>query len=197
MDDGPIWRGTLASLRELDTQARLSHSSVGKAMDCQRSCSGGERLIGKIDAEARCRCSENGPNPRRCPPSGGCLTPCGSRSSRWWSSMTHPNATTRKRIDARSALDAIIFRLRSGCQWNQLPHEFPDDSSVHRTLGVFAYPPETVYSFRGDMQKPPGSQLVHHFMSSHTHQLQPKLRRCSLPGLGPLRNNGTENNAKV
>ncbi len=22
-------------------------------------------------------------------------------------------------------------------------------------LGVFAYPPETVYSFRGDMQKPP------------------------------------------
>ena len=31
---------------------------------------------------------------------------------------------------------------------------------VHRArpaaiLGVFAYPPETVYSFRGDMQKPP------------------------------------------
>jgi len=24
-------------------------------------------------------------------------------------------------------------------------------------LGVFAYPPETVYSFRGDMQKPPVS----------------------------------------
>lgn len=26
----------------------------------------------------------------------------------------------RKRINARTALDAIIFRLRSGCQWNQL-----------------------------------------------------------------------------
>jgi putative transposase len=54
-----------------------------------------------------------------------------------------PNLRGRKRIDPRAALDAIIFRLRSGCQWNHLPKEFPDDSSVHRTfqrwvrLGVF------------------------------------------------------------
>jgi transposase len=45
-----------------------------------------------------------------------------------------PKRTGRKRIDARAALDAVIFRLRTGCQWNQLPKEFPDDSSVHRTL---------------------------------------------------------------
>lgn len=45
-----------------------------------------------------------------------------------------PKPTGRKRIDPRAALDAIIFRLRSGYQWNQLPHEFPDDSSVHRTF---------------------------------------------------------------
>lgn len=45
-----------------------------------------------------------------------------------------PKPTGRKRIDARAALDAIIFRLRSGCQWNQLPTEFPDDSSVHCTF---------------------------------------------------------------
>ena len=57
--------------------------------------------------------------------------------------MDPPKRTGRKRIDPRSALDAIIFRLRSGCQWNRLPREFPDDSSVHRTfrrwvrLGVF------------------------------------------------------------
>ncbi len=54
-----------------------------------------------------------------------------------------PKPTGRKRIDARLALDAVLFRLRSGCQWNQLPQEFPDDSSVHRTfqrwirLGLF------------------------------------------------------------
>jgi len=41
--------------------------------------------------------------------------------------------TGRPRIDSREALDAIIFRMRSGCQWNRLPEEFPDDSSVHRT----------------------------------------------------------------
>jgi putative transposase len=44
-----------------------------------------------------------------------------------------PKATGRKRIDQRAALDALIFRLRTGCQWNQLPTAFPDDSSVHRT----------------------------------------------------------------
>jgi putative transposase len=45
-----------------------------------------------------------------------------------------PKRTGRKRIDPRAALDTIIFRMRSGCQWNQLPKEFPDDSSVHRTF---------------------------------------------------------------
>jgi putative transposase len=45
-----------------------------------------------------------------------------------------PKRTGRKRIDPRRALDAIIFRLRSGCQWNRLAREFPDDSSVHRTF---------------------------------------------------------------
>lgn len=45
-----------------------------------------------------------------------------------------PKRAGRRRIDPRAALDAIIFRLRSGCQWNRLPREFPDDSSVHRTF---------------------------------------------------------------
>ena len=38
----------------------------------------------------------------------------------------------RPRIDLRAALNGIIFRLRSGCQWNRLPDRFGDDSSVHR-----------------------------------------------------------------
>jgi putative transposase len=42
--------------------------------------------------------------------------------------------TGRKRIDQRRALDGIVYRLRSGVQWNQLPKEFGDDSSVHRTF---------------------------------------------------------------
>ena len=36
------------------------------------------------------------------------------------------------RAEPRPILDAIIFRLRSGCQWNHLPTEYPDDSTVHR-----------------------------------------------------------------
>ena len=45
-----------------------------------------------------------------------------------------PKRVGRKRIDQRRALDGIIYRMRSGTQWNQLPKEFGDDSSVHRTF---------------------------------------------------------------
>lgn len=51
--------------------------------------------------------------------------------------------TGRPRIDQRKAFDGILFILRSGCQWNRLPKQFGNDSSVHRTyqrwvaLGVF------------------------------------------------------------
>ena len=45
-----------------------------------------------------------------------------------------PKSTGRPRVNQREALDAIIFRMRSGGQWNRLPKEFPDDSSVHRTF---------------------------------------------------------------
>jgi putative transposase len=54
-----------------------------------------------------------------------------------------PKATGRRRVGARAILNALIFRMRSGCQWNQLPACFPDDSTVHRTfqrwvrLGLF------------------------------------------------------------
>ena len=42
--------------------------------------------------------------------------------------------TGRPRIDQRKALDGIIYQMRSGCQWNQLPIEFGDDASIHRTF---------------------------------------------------------------
>jgi putative transposase len=38
------------------------------------------------------------------------------------------------RIDQRQALNGVIYRMRSGVQWNELPKEFGDDSSVHRTF---------------------------------------------------------------
>lgn len=48
-----------------------------------------------------------------------------------------------RRVDLRRVLNGIIFRLRTGCQWNQLPKRFGDDSTVHRhfqrwcQLGIF------------------------------------------------------------
>jgi putative transposase len=44
----------------------------------------------------------------------------------------------RERVNQRKALDGIIYQLRSGCQWDQLPKHFGDDSSVHRTMQRWA-----------------------------------------------------------
>jgi putative transposase len=40
-------------------------------------------------------------------------------------------ATGRPRADLRLVLEGIIYRLRSGVQWNQLPRKFGADSTVH------------------------------------------------------------------
>jgi putative transposase len=39
--------------------------------------------------------------------------------------------TGRKVADWRRALNGIIFRMRSGCQWEQLPRKFGPKSTVH------------------------------------------------------------------
>ena len=59
-----------------------------------------------------------------------------------------PKPTGRPRIEAPRALEAIIFRLRSGCQWNHLPTELPDDSLVHRTLqrGIALGVPDRIWA---------------------------------------------------
>lgn len=40
-------------------------------------------------------------------------------------------ATGRRVADWRAALNGIIFRLRSGCQWEKLPRRFGPKSTVH------------------------------------------------------------------
>ena len=43
-----------------------------------------------------------------------------------------PKPVGRPRSCFRSILNGIIYRMRSGVQWNQLPREFGDDSTIHR-----------------------------------------------------------------
>jgi putative transposase len=45
-----------------------------------------------------------------------------------------PKPTGRKRADARRILNGIIFRIRSGCQWNHLPTVYGDEATIHRTF---------------------------------------------------------------
>ena len=48
--------------------------------------------------------------------------------------LDRPKATGRQRVAPRRMLDGIIFRMHSGCQWNRLPKELGDDSTIHRTF---------------------------------------------------------------
>jgi putative transposase len=48
-----------------------------------------------------------------------------------------PARTGRPRVDLRRVVDGVIFRMRSGCQWNRLPERFGDDSTVHRWFQRF------------------------------------------------------------
>ena len=48
--------------------------------------------------------------------------------------LDSPKVKGRKRVDQRKMLEDVIFHLRSGCQWNRLPRELGDDSTIHRTF---------------------------------------------------------------
>ena len=54
-----------------------------------------------------------------------------------------PPRMGRPRIHQRNALNGIIYRLRTGCQWNALPEAFGNSISIYRTfrrwevLGIF------------------------------------------------------------
>jgi putative transposase len=56
------------------------------------------------------------------------------RVSRVLEELDPPSNYGPDRIDQRAAFDGIIYRMRSGVQWNHLPERYGDDSSVHRTF---------------------------------------------------------------
>ena len=48
--------------------------------------------------------------------------------------MDPAKSTERRCADPRRMLDCIIFRISSSRQWNRLPKELGDDSTIHRTF---------------------------------------------------------------
>lgn len=49
-----------------------------------------------------------------------------------------PAKTGRPRADLRLMLDGTVFRMRTGCQWNQMPERYGPDSTVHKWFQRFA-----------------------------------------------------------
>lgn len=48
--------------------------------------------------------------------------------------MDPPKETGRPRTNPRNVIDAIIFHIRTGCQWNHIPRVYGDDATIHRTF---------------------------------------------------------------
>src|SRR3954454_10083170 len=46
-------------------------------------------------------------------------------------SLPRPKKMGRPPADLRAALNAILYLVRTGCQWRLLPHDFPPWSTVH------------------------------------------------------------------
>ena len=44
-----------------------------------------------------------------------------------------PKGRGRKPIDRRRVLNAVLYVVRSGCQWRMLPRDFPHCSTVQRS----------------------------------------------------------------
>ena len=45
--------------------------------------------------------------------------------------LPRPKRTGRPRANLREVLNAILYLVRTGCQWRLLPHDFPPWSTVH------------------------------------------------------------------
>lgn len=43
-----------------------------------------------------------------------------------------PKRRGRPRVERRRVLDGILFRLRTGCQWNHIPRVYGDDATIFR-----------------------------------------------------------------
>jgi putative transposase len=48
-----------------------------------------------------------------------------------------PARIGRPRADLRRVLNGVVFRMRSGCQWNRMPERYGDDATVHRWFQRF------------------------------------------------------------
>jgi putative transposase len=48
-----------------------------------------------------------------------------------------PDGGAPKTTDLREVLNAILYRLRTGCQWRLLPHDFPPEGTVRRYFHYF------------------------------------------------------------
>jgi transposase len=53
--------------------------------------------------------------------------------------LVEPHLPPPRKVDRRSLVDGIIFILTTGCQWRQLPKDFPPKSTTHDYFAELDY----------------------------------------------------------
>ena len=48
-----------------------------------------------------------------------------------------PTGGAPKTTDLREVINGIQYRLKTGCQWDMLPHDFPPEGTIRRYLRYF------------------------------------------------------------
>ena len=48
-----------------------------------------------------------------------------------------PTGGSPKTTDLREIINGIQYRLKTGCQWDMLPHDFPPEGTIRRYLRYF------------------------------------------------------------
>jgi putative transposase len=48
-----------------------------------------------------------------------------------------PDGGAPQTTDLREVINGILYRLRTGCQWRLLPHDFPPEGTVRRYFSYF------------------------------------------------------------
>jgi putative transposase len=51
--------------------------------------------------------------------------------------LTLPTGGAPKITDLREVINAFQYRLKTGCQWDMLPHDFPPEGTVRRYIRYF------------------------------------------------------------
>ena len=94
--------------------------------------------------------------------------------------IPQPKRLTKRNIDRKEILNAVLYIVRTGCQWRNLPHDFPKWTSVYNVF----------YQWRND-----GTwKIIHDYL---VHKIRVAVGKKPKPTAGIIDSQSAKNDAGV